>query len=300
MTRIFTFLSFFFILLISQSGKAQDESDLFIFSLDRPAKGEYHLHTPRYFGQFNKGGYTNQPSFTHEGDVLLSVRKAGESQNDIYSLSLKSMKFRQLTQTSASEYSPRIHPYEEHLTFLRQDGASPMDQQVCKVHLRTGAFDCVTGILRDVGYYTWLSDHTLGLFRIEGDVHKLSYYDVNEEKSRRITSSVGRTLVSDKDGWLIYVHKFTEDYWYIKKYNPANSEITIVTQTVSKSEDFALAADGTYFMAKDHLLYSFHPDLGKEWKQVADLSVYGIRFITRLAVSNDGKRLAVIAEKKKA
>lgn len=278
---------------------AQVESDLYLFSLERTDKDEFHVHTAKFLSSFNKKGYTNQPSFTPSGDLLVSVRKSNESQNDIWLLNLTTKKNKRLTQTNAKEYSPRIHPDEEHLTVLRQISENPLDQQVCNINLRSGDMDCVPGGT-DIGYYTWLSPNELGLFRIDESGNRLNYYNIDDNKNRRITTSIGRTLFSNKSGWLIYVHKFTNDYWYIKKYNPATSVIEIVTQTMGKNEDFAIGPDGTYFMGNDHLLYAFHPDKDKGWKQVADLSLYGIRHITRLAISPDGKKLVLVALKEKS
>lgn len=300
MTRFFTIL-FLYIPLLScwTTLQAQGNSEMYLFSLQKTGKGEYHLHTPRYLSKFNEGGYTNQPSFTPDGDVLVSVRKAGDSQNDIFQLSLKNWRYKQLTKTTATEYSPSMHPDEEHITVVRKVGEDPMDQQIFNIDLRNREYVGVSGDIRDVGFYTWLRPGELGLFRIEGTGSRLSYFNVNENKSRRITTSIGRTLASDKDGWLIYVHKFTDKYWYIKKYNPATSTIEIVTQTIGNNEDFALASDGTYFMSDKHLLYTFHPDLKKEWVILADLSLYGIKFISRIAISPDAKHLILVTSKEK-
>jgi|SRR5687768_15859612 len=279
---------------------AQNPSDLYMFSVERTGKGEYHLHNAKFLSSFNKGGYTNQPSFTPSGDILVSVRKKGENQNDILQLMPALKKYKRLTKTNASEYSPRIHPDEEQLTVLRQLSASPLDQQVCNIPLRSGEMECVTVDIKDVGYYTWLNPKELGLFRIDGTTGRLAYYNVDENKSRRISTAIGRTLMTDKTGQLVYVHKFADDFWYIKKYNPSNSAIEIVNRTIAKNEDFALASDGTYFMAKDNILYTFHPDRGKDWVQLADLSAYGIRYITRMAISPDLKKLVIVAEQQKS
>ena len=299
MTRFLLSLIFLSPSLFTPFSYAQTDGDLYLFSLEKSNKEEYHVYGPKFLSAFNKGGYTNQPSFTPSGDLLVSVRKAGETQNDIWLLSLALKKYKRLTKTKASEYSPRIHPDEENLTVLRKLGDEPIDQQVCNIHLRSGEQVCIAEDIHDVGYYTWLNMTELGLYRLEGNAGRLSYFNVEDEKSRRITTSVGRTLLSNKEGRLIYIHKFSDEYWYIKKYNPANSAIEIVTQTVAKNEDFAMAPDGTYFMGKDHLLYAFHPDRGKEWKQVADLSIYGIKYITRMAISPDAKKLVLVATKNK-
>lgn len=284
------------LLVWSAISTGASQNDLYLFSLDKSGKGIYSVSDPKYLNSFNKDGFTNQPAFTPSGELLVSVRLANEDQNDIWLLDIDARKYRILTRTSETEYSPYIHPHEEHLTVLRKTGEQPMDQQVCNIDLRTGTLECVSGNFRDVAYYTWLGPNYLALFRIEGAVHRLSLYDVKENKSRRITTSIGRNLVSDRSGHLIFVHKFTNEYWYIKKYDPINSEIENITRTAGKNEDFAIAPDGTYFMGNGNLLFTFHPERDKEWRQIADLAVYGIDRITRLAISPDGKHLVLVSK----
>jgi Tol biopolymer transport system component len=268
-------------------------NDVYLFSMEKSGKGEYHLHSPKFISTFNPGGFSNQPAFTPSGELLLSVRKSDEKQNDIYQFNVNTRRYRRLTQTNATEYSPGIHPDEEHLTVIRREDNG--DQRVCMIHLKTGEFTCLVGDMRDVGYYTWLNNEELGLFRIESGGSRLVYFNSKENKSRRITTSIGRALFSDKSGNLIYLHKFTDQYWYIKKYNPRTSEIEIVTQSIGKEEDFAIAPDGTYFMVREQVLHIFHPETQKEWVPIADLSIYGIRNISRLSISPDAKKLIIIA-----
>src|SRR5687767_1409287 len=191
---------------------SQNDNDLYLFTLEKTGKGEYHLHNAKYLSDFNKGGYTNQPSFTPGGDLLVSVRKRNDSQNDIWLLLLNSKKYKILTRTPASEYSPRIHPDEEHITVVRKINGEPIDQQVCNIHLRSGEMTCISEEIKDAGYYSWLGEKGLALYRIEGSGSRLSYYNVSDSKSRRVTTSIGRTLVGDKAGNLIYIHKFTDEY----------------------------------------------------------------------------------------
>jgi hypothetical protein len=104
-------------------------------------------------------------------------------------------------------------------------------------------------------------------------------------------------LIGGGKGSMWYVHKFSDTYWYIKKYNPASSIIDIIVETPGKTEDFAIANDGTFFMGFDAKLYSYHPDRQTSWKEVADLSIYGISRISRLTLSQDGNQLALVSER---
>lgn len=276
---------------------AQEPTDLYLFQLHRADDFNYQLYQARFLSGFNPGGYTNQPWFTPSGDLLVSVRMDGGQQNDIYRLSPGTRKIRQLTKTKANEYSPRIHPDGLQLTMVRQVEGDSIDQQVFAASLQGGGYRSLTPDIRDIGYYTWCGNDQLALFRIEGETNRLVYYDPADGRTRRITSSVGRTLLPDAAGSVIYVHKFTDDYWYLKKYNLVAATMDIIVQTPGDSEDFALAPDGTYFMGVGDKLYCYNPAHHTAWVEAGDLSIYGITHITRMAVSPDGKQLALVSTK---
>lgn len=291
------FIIIAFCALTSTITHAQDPTDLYLFQLHRADDNSYHIYDAKFLSGFNKGGYTNQPWFTPSGDLLVSVRKVGEEQNDIFQLSLTSKKIKRLTQTKANEYSPRIHPDGKQLTVVRQLQGDSIDQQVYQSSLQGGGYRSRTPAIKDIGYYTWTGNDQLALFRIDGEANHLVTLNLTDGRTRRITSSIGRTLLSDGSGAIIYVHKFSEEYWYLKKYNPTSLVIDIIIQTPGKSEDFALAPDGTYFMGVGSKLYCFHPSHHTSWQEVGDVSIHGITQISRLAVSPDGKGLALVSTK---
>ena len=59
----------------------------------------------------------------------------------------------------------------------------------------------------------------MALLRLESETTNLEDYSIIDHEARKITSSIGRALWTDKDGSIIYIHKFSPDYWYLKKYN---------------------------------------------------------------------------------
>ena len=273
----------------------QDASLLYTFQLKLSSSGTYSVDAPRFLSGFNPNGYTNQPWFTGDGDILVSVRKSGQDQNDIYVLSPDDSKLRQLTRTASSEFSPRVSMDGRSLTVLRQIKSDSVDQQVCTVLMTGGKYASMTPTTGKVGYYTIVDEQQLALFLIDGESNHLVMYNLRDHRTRRVTSSVGRTLLTDAEGRVLYVHKFAPDYWYLKRYHPATMTIDIIAETPGLSEDFALAPDGTIFMGVKNILYALYPGSDKRWKPIGDLSVYGIHQINRLAVSPDGNTLALVA-----
>ena len=102
-------------------------------------------------------------------------------------------------------------------------------------------------------------------------------------------------MVKRPDGKLLFVQKATEQTWYLKTWDPKNNVQEIILKMPVGSEDFALLPDGTLLTGKGPKLYQFKAPRNADWKEVADLSKYGVQKITRLAVSGDGK-LAVVVQ----
>jgi len=287
----------FSIIFFPFQSMAQGETQLYLFSLVKSQDNHYHVHSPKYLSGLNAGGYTNQPFFTPSGEIIVSVRKAGETQNDIWLLSPSTKKYRRLTNTKANEYSPQLEPSALNYSVVRQVEGEPIDQQVFEFPIRGGRYESLTGDIKDIGYYTWMKPDELGLYRIEGPSNRLVNYSLKDRISKPITSSVGRTLKSDGLGSVYYVHKFSDTYWYIKKYNEHSTVIDVIAETPSKSEDFVIAPDGTFFMGKGQKLVYLSPTDRTKWEECSDLSIYGIKHITRMAISTDGKQLAIVATK---
>lgn len=282
-------------LSLSLSGQAPTE--LWMFNLEKNHEGFHSLTTPRFLSAFNPLGYTNQPWFTPKSELLLSISKIGDDQHDIFQVNFSEKTVRQMTNTSVNEFSPRYTPDNESLSVLVQVPGDSIDQQVCRVPLSDGKYTSLTPGIKDVGYYAWLDKDHLALYRLAGDDNHLMLYDLNEQRSKRITSSVGRTLVSDQRGGILYIHKFDPDYWYLKRYNSTTMTIDILAETPGKSEDFAVTPDGVCIMGVGSKLFSLPLNGGKEWRSIGDLSSLGINQITRLAISPDGTKIVMVVAK---
>ena len=110
-----------------------------------------------------------------------------------------------------------------------------------------------------------------------------------------IIDNIGRCFQQNSEGDLVFVHKVTEDTWYIKSYNVEDRKATTITTTRPNSEDFVILPDGTFIMAQESKIFSIQPEIEEYWKEVVDLSEYGINKITRLAVSRN--RLILVNSK---
>ena len=119
--------------------------------------------------------------------------------------------------------------------------------------------------------------------------------NVEDQSSIQLLNGIGRSMARMNDGKLAYVQKATDKTWYIKSMDVNNYGSDVIIQTLPNSEDFTLLPDGTFIMGSGSKLYTYkvgNPE--KQWKEIADLSKYGIFNIRRLTVSRELDKIAIV------
>ena len=109
-----------------------------------------------------------------------------------------------------------------------------------------------------------------------------------------IASKIGRALRTTSDGKLAYVHKYNDDFWYLKHLEGASEESEIVARMPEGVEDFTVNDDGIYFCGSGSVLMMLDPAKSDQWRPIADLGIFGVMRITRLAVNSRGQ-IAVVS-----
>lgn len=270
--------------------------DVLLFALNRKPDSVWHPFAPRFLTAFNPTGYNNQPQFFSPHELYLTVQMPSDtSQTDLYALNLLLNTSTRVTATATSEYSPTRMPDGRRFSAVRVETNGDQRLWSFPVDRSDNGYPLFTDIT-NVGYHCWLRDTLLALFLVgDGDLHTLAVVGIGQQKPLRIASSIGRCLQKLPDGRLAFVQKPTEQTWYIKAYDPEKKSTDIVVKTPPGSEDFAVLPDGTLIMGKGAKLLQYNPRLRNDWVEIADLTRYGIRKITRIAASGEDK-LAVVVE----
>ncbi|MEO6760637.1 MAG: hypothetical protein ABIO24_14355, partial [Saprospiraceae bacterium] len=154
-------------------------------------------------------------------------------------------------------------------------------------------FSQITG----VGYHCWLRDTLAALFIVgqtDKDPHILYVAGTRNQKLQRITANPGRCLLPLSGGKLAYVQNATEQTWYLKIYDPINQRSDILVKMPVGTEDFALLPNGTYLCGKGAKLWQYRPGRQTNWLEIADLSTFGVKNISRLTVSRQGNLAVVV------
>ena len=77
--------------------------------------------------------------------------------------------------------------------------------------------------------------------------------------------------------------------------NLATRAMTTLVEMPDDAQDLAWTPDGTLMTGQGARLFAWRPgDAG--WTEVSDVSAHGLGAITRLAVSPDGRWIAIVAE----
>ena len=294
MLRILLLLS----LPLSVVAQSPGKSDILLLSLTKTADSTWRPGVPRFLTAFNRGGYNNQPNFFGNNELWLTVQFPSDTtQTEIFSLDLSSKMQTRVTATATmAEYSPTPMPGNKRFSAVRveQDGnqrlwSFPIDRS------DNGRLELPN--MYNVGYHCWLRDTLVALFIVgeNGQAHTLHSAGIKGQKLQRISSNIGRCLIKNPDGKLLFVQKATGQTWYLKTWDPKTSAQETVLIMPTGVEDFALLPDGTLLSGNGAKLFQYKAPRDTDWKEVADLSKYGVKKITRLAASKDGK-LAVVVQ----
>ena len=280
-------LLFFFALGCSILSAQLPNTDLYMFTLLNNGV-KINLNNPLYLSGFNPDGYNNQPYFINPREVYITSNFYDKDFTDFMKLDIVDNVYYRVTATdSISEYSPTPRALSGYFSAVRveKDGTTQSLWLYPNDHSNYGKR--IFPDVSNVGYHCWLSETDVALFLVDTSAMKFAIGNLESEKVSTILEDIGRCFSQNADGNLLFVHKVTDDNWYIKSYNIEDKKATIITQTRPKSEDFAVLSDGTILMAEGSKIYSIHPERDEYWNEIADLAEFDITNISRLAVSRN-------------
>ena len=298
--RIRYILLFSFLYCLSIHAQQLPNTNIMLFDFAQKSDSLFLFNKPLFLTGFNKEGYNNQPYFISDNELYITVQFPEDTtQTDIYSLNLTTKKRTQITATVESEYSPTFIPplggvtnYEFSCVRVEKDGS----QRLWRFPLdRSSKGSPVFNNIKNIGYHFWIDYRDLVLFATE-EPQKMLVADSRDESARYVTSNIGRCFQELPDGSIAFIEKMSEDTWLLKKMDARTYRTSLITATISKSEDFAVLRDGSIIMASGTKLYKFNQRKDIAWQEVADFGFYGMNNITRIAVNSKENKVAVVVD----
>ncbi len=240
-------------------------------------------------------GYDNQPFFLPDGRAFLYTSIREDSQADIYRYDIARRTSVRLTTTRESEYSPTLLPDGRGFSVVRVEADSTQ---------RLWAFDAdgtrprlVLDSIKPVGYHAWSDAHTLVLF-VLGTPPTLQIADARTPAGHGevVASNIGRSLQRvPRSRTIAFVQRDSVAGNWIKEVNPQTKAVTPLVRALDGTDFFTWTPGGIALAARGTKLYQWNPRRGQEWEEVADFAAAGLTNVTRLAVSPNGDRLAIVA-----
>jgi len=264
---------------------AAPETDIWIAPLDGHGR-ELRLGTAR--NATDRPGYDNQPVFTGPGRLLYTRAEDGDA--DIWQLDLATGVTTPFTRTSPeSEYSATPLPFAAGISVVQVEADST--QRLWQID---GAGVPVAPIfpgVAPVGYHAWLDD-TRALLYVLGNPATLHLAERGATETRVVARDVGRSLQAAPGGGVSYVQRTDEGSTEIRIWSREDGDSRRVAESVAVGEDHAWTPDGLLLQASGNRVYALDPAGDRRWREIG--GVEGDRRVTRMAVSPDGRTLAMV------
>lgn len=234
-------------------------------------------------------GYDNQPSFTPDGAAILYTRQDG-TQTDIWRYELEGRRATAVTRTPESEYSPQVTPDGQGISVIRVEADAT--QRLWRFTLDGRSPTLVLKDVKPVGYHAWGPDGLLALF-VLGDPNTLQVADSRTGASHVVTQRIGRSLHRIPFRQTASVLRLDGDARWIDELDLKTRTLTRLVRALDGGDgDYAWTPDGAILMSDGRSLKRWKA--GGEWQPVADLAALGLAGASRLAVSPDGRTLALV------
>jgi hypothetical protein len=275
------------IVLASTASAQAPDTEIFLIPVTTGAAGP-SLGDPT--NVTNRTGYDNQPNFTPDGRAMLFTSVREGEQADIYRYDIASGAITRVTATAPeSEYSAAMIPGEQAISVVRVERDSA--QRLWRFPLDGGAPSVLVEHVRPVGYYAWGDVSTLFMF-VLGEPPTLQRAARGAGAATVLADSIGRSLQRIPGGGVSVVLKESPDEWWITRVDLATNAMERLVRTRPGQEDHAWMPDGSLVMAEGATVY--RSATGGEWTEMATFTDPFMARLTRLAVSPDGKWLAIV------
>ncbi len=245
----------------------------------------------------HRPGYDNEPAFTRDGKAILFTSIHADGQADVYRVDLATRAITQLTKTPESEYSPTPLPTGTGFSVVRVEMDSAQRLWAFNAHGQAPVL--LLPDIAPVGYHVWLNDHTLALF-VLGNPNSLEIADTQTGEGHVIAHDIGRSLQRVPGGPRFSFLERDHGAWFLETADPSAPDGGIRrVGAMPKGADYVVWVSPTVVLtAAGTEVYRTTLTNGTAgaWTPIADFKEEGLRNLSRLALSPDGRWLAVVAE----
>lgn len=283
-------LLFLFIISSTLFSFAQENTEVFVFDI-APAYGGLELLNARNIS--NNEGYDNQPSFISNETLVFAGNNDGQTDISAYNLTSNLQKWIN-SKTEGGEFSPQKFPSNNDVAAIRLDTDGL--QRLYRYNAQTGKSKEVIEDLQ-VAYFAFYNDKKMLAAVLNANKLDLVMIDLPSKSVDTLFYNAGRTLQRiPKTSTMSYslVNEAGNLDLYLLDMN--SYESFFVSELPIGIQDYVWFNDTQILVGSGSRLYMFDTLGGTEWNRVASIEEYGIKNISRMAISPDGKKIAIVAE----
>ena len=291
----FIFLALAGILFIPLNAQLPN-SEVWLFSYSSK-EGKVNLEEGKNIS--NNPGYDNQPFFSADSKSMLWTSERDSGQTDIFAYNLSEHVSLRLTQTKVSEYSPEYIPNDHYFSAVVVEKDST--QRLWKYDLRR--YDTTSKPsyillpdVRQVAYSRWMNPDFVALCLLPEPM-TLYYADPKIGKAIHYADNVGRSMQiysGKKRDQFLFTQMNVDSTYTIKAMHGIHDGHFADVPCLKGSQDFVIDNCGHILMARDAKLFKWTIGKSNQWEEIADFGKKGFHKITRMAISPDGKNIALV------
>jgi Tol biopolymer transport system component len=244
----------------------------------------------------HRAGYDNQPSFLPDGSAFLYTVIGADGQADIWRYDIAPRRTSHVTSTPESEYSAAVMPGGNRFSVIRVERDST--QRLWSFALDGSDPLVLLPALKPVGYHAWLDSTRLVTYVLgtPSTLHVIARDGTGDEIRAR---DIGRSLhrIPGQEAYTFTQADSAKTYWImVQSFDGTKTERII--RAAPDNEFHAWTNDDVLLTASAGRLLRWNGQGGadSQWLPTADLAQNGVRNVSRLAVSPDGRWLAFVAE----
>ncbi|MFT5611615.1 MAG: Tol biopolymer transport system component [Arenicella sp.] len=238
-------------------------------------------------------GYDNQPYFTKNSESFVFSRDDGY-QTDIYEYDIAKQKTERLSRSDNTEFSPTPFLDGSNLAFVTDRSNSIWYASRDELDNPKWVF-AENPIHEPIGYFSW--NHATG------DILYWSQYGFSLTLAHESKTDVhyvsGNAIPSTPHiipgtNRFSFVHRQANGDAWIKELDPISKAIRPLTPIVGSNANYTWAPDRSIVMIEGHTLYRWQETGSAIWEKISDLTSQGILSASRVAISPNGKRMAIV------
>ena len=266
-------------------------TDIWVGWLDRGADGS--LSVRDLVNATDRDGYDNQPSFDPGGTAFYYTSGVDATQTETFRYRLDDDVAVRVTHSAdASEFSPTMIPGQDAFSAIREVRGR---QYLWRYGTDGSELGPIFATVEPVGYHAWADERTTAMF-VLGDPPTLQLGDALSGEVHTVAENPGRSIHRiPGTAEISFVRKLSGNQWWIERLDPVTGDTERIAETLPGHEDYAWTPVGEVLMGAGRTLWGWAAERG--WQLVAGLDADEGGDISRLAISSDGSRIAIVRDR---